>query len=452
MSTIDPGQLRVVKNKSGGVDVTLKSANGHSKQVSSYNDLSDTSVVSKLMSKYGSLLSGDQKDLIKTLSSGGSVSSNPIISQATKPTADAYYPTETSHLDQATGIVTDPGKTATTPTSASTIGKPIIGYNSAGEPIYGGPGTLSNQNSTQPAGTSMIPDQTTNSKPIIGHNAAGEPIYGGEGTLSGSAGQSASTGNTTGNTNATSGSSTNGTGSTTSATSSAVTYDPTLTKYGITQDVWNQMSPTQQAVVSAATGAAQSLANSNASDVTLSKALDAAKNDPNIIAKYADALKLDTQSFSQQLDQLQQATSTDAQKYQTQFENDRRQLAENSAAAGQAYSGLRNRAQEQLGESESGIVSSSRNALKKSVQDLTTAFESKYGSDATTAAKAQFQDPFSSSNVSLSGLSTNGSTDATTLSGNKAGGITGTQPIAKQNDINTLAGQYVTLGQLPQPV
>ncbi len=185
------------------------------------------------------------------------------------------------------------------------------------------------------------------------------------------------------------------------------------------------------------------------SGLTLDEALKAAQNDPNIIAKYSDMLKLDTQSFQNQLSNLQQATSTDAQQKQMQFENDRRQLAENSAAAGQAYSGLRNRAQEQLGTQQSGIVESSRNTLKKSLQDLTTAFEQKYGTGASQAATMQFKDPFSSSGISLSGLKTDGTPNISTLSGQQAGGVTGTVPIQKQNDILNKGLDLFKVGQLP---
>lgn len=203
------------------------------------------------------------------------------------------------------------------------------------------------------------------------------------------------------------------------------------------------------AVIGAIADTAESLTTSG-NAVTLEEALNAAKKDKNIIAKYADALKLDTQSFAQQLDQVQFSASDEARKQQLQFENDRRELAENSAAAGQAYSGLRNRAQQQLGEAESGIVSSSRNALKKNLQDLTTAFETKYGTDATKVAKAQFTDPFASAGVSLSGLKTFNTPTASTLSGQLAGGITGTQPVAKEADILAKGTELYNLGQTPK--
>lgn len=205
----------------------------------------------------------------------------------------------------------------------------------------------------------------------------------------------------------------------------------------------------QLALLGAIADVASNTYSTKNSGLTLDEALKTAQNDPNIIAKYSDMLKLDTQGFQQQLAQLQQATSTTEQQRQTQFENERRQLAESSAATGQAYSGLRNRAQEQLGKQQSGIVESSRSTLKKSLQDLTTAFEQKYGTAASQAATAQFKDPLASSGISLSGLKTDATPNISTLSGEQAGGITGTQSVAQQNDILKRGTDLFNVGQLP---
>lgn len=243
--------------------------------------------------------------------------------------------------------------------------------------------------------------------------------------------------------------STNTNTSTTSTTGQGVKYDPSLVKYGITQDIWTQLSSTQQAVVSVATGAANALYNANASNVTLSQALSSAANDPTITAKYADALKMDTNTFQQNLQQIQQATSTTAQQQQQQFENDRQALAKQQAAAGTAYSGFRQQAQDQLGEQESGIVQSSKSALQQQLNNATSQFEAKYGTSATNPATAIYQDPNASSNRSLSGLYTPSTPTTENLTGTTVGGVTGSNNTAKQQDINNLAGQYVTAGAVP---
>lgn len=234
----------------------------------------------------------------------------------------------------------------------------------------------------------------------------------------------------------------------TSTTNNALAYDPSWAAYGLTSDQWNSLDATQQATVGAALSVAKSNYSSGASSITLQQALAAAATDPNLIAKYADAAKLDTQTFQQNLQQLQQATSTTAQQQQTQFENDRKALAEQQAANGTAYSGFRGEAQKQLGDTESGIVQSSKSALQKSLNDATSAFETKYGTAATTPATATFTDPAASSNISLSGQYSPSGTVANTLTGTVAGGITGTQPIAKQADIDSTASQYVQQGQV----
>lgn len=232
-------------------------------------------------------------------------------------------------------------------------------------------------------------------------------------------------------------------------TPSGIPYDPAWAKYGITQDIWNSMNATQQGMVGASLEAAKGLYGANASNVTLQQALAAAAKDPNIIAKYSDALKMDRQVFAQNIQQIQQSATLASQQQQTQFENERKALAEQSAAAGQAYSGFRGRAQAQLGQQESGIIQSTRSQIQNQLNQATSAFESKYGTSATNPASINFNDPLAGSNVSLSGLDTTGSQSTDALSGQLAGGITGSQPIAQQQDINSLASNYVSLGQMP---
>ena len=124
-------------------------------------------------------------------------------------------------------------------------------------------------------------------------------------------------------------------------------YDPSWSKYGITQDVWNSMNATQRATVGAALAAGSSLYSSTGNKVTLDDALKLAATDPAIVSKYADAATLDTKAFQQNLEQLKTATQTQEQTQQMQFENERKALATSMAAAGQAYSGFRGKAQQQ---------------------------------------------------------------------------------------------------------
>lgn len=116
MTTILPGQLMVRKNKNGGIDITYKDPSGHSKHSTSLNNLSDprnASTLQKYLSQgyKGQKFTPEQLKFITQVSKGKNVSSNPLINQSTQADANAYIPTETSHYDQATGKVTDTGKT-----------------------------------------------------------------------------------------------------------------------------------------------------------------------------------------------------------------------------------------------------------------------------------------------------------------------------------------------------
>jgi hypothetical protein len=231
-----------------------------------------------------------------------------------------------------------------------------------------------------------------------------------------------------------------------------IPYDPSWAQFypALTQDIWNGMNAVQQAQVGLALSTAKNMYSTTGSTVTLDQALKAAASDPSIVSQYADAQKLDVAGFQQSLQQLQTATSTNQKNLQTQFENERRALSEQQAAAGTAYSGFRGRAQEQLAQQEQGIVTSSRAKAQQSLQDLTTQFEQKYGSAATQAATMPFLDPYAASGVSLSGQTTPGSTMPTsTLAGQLTGGITGSQVTGKTQAEQQLASSYVTAGQVP---
>lgn len=198
--------------------------------------------------------------------------------------------------------------------------------------------------------------------------------------------------------------------------------------------------------------AKQQAYENNAQQLTFDQALQQAAQDPNIVSTFADAAKVDKAAFQQGLLQLQQATSVSAQQQQQQFENERKQLAEQHANAGTAYSGFRGQAQQQLGQQEAGIVTSSRAALQKQLDDATRAFEAKYGTGATTPASLQYQNPDLSSNYTLSGLYKPQGTSLNTLQGSTIGSITGSQPVEKQNAINAKAVDIYNLANFTPTV
>jgi peptidoglycan hydrolase-like protein with peptidoglycan-binding domain len=224
----------------------------------------------------------------------------------------------------------------------------------------------------------------------------------------------------------------------------------TLLAYGLTQPQIDQLSATQKSTLGVIADVAKQ-AFGTQSGITFAQALQKAQQDPNIIAKYSDSLKIDKEILSNGLQYAQKASDLQNKTYADQFQADRKQLAEKSASAGQAYSGFRGQAQDSLAKSESGIVESSRAQMKKGLQDLQTSFESKYGSAATTPVSALFTDPMAASNTTISGLFNSQQAIPEQIGPGTIGNITGTQPVQQQNDINNLAYQYTTMGQYTPP-
>lgn len=231
---------------------------------------------------------------------------------------------------------------------------------------------------------------------------------------------------------------------------SGVPYDPSWAARGITQQMWNSMNAQQQATIGAALTAGKAIVQNTGHTVTMSDALAAAAKDPILMAKYSDALGIDKMQLQQTMQQAQTAASTTAQQQQMQFEQERKALAEQAASAGQAYSGFRGKAQENLAKTESGIVTSSRAALQKQVDDATAGFVSKYGTQAPGAATAlTYQNPLAASGVSMSGLLQKPAGTTDVLQGTLPQGITGSEVLSKQADITNLAGQTYSLGATP---
>lgn len=229
-----------------------------------------------------------------------------------------------------------------------------------------------------------------------------------------------------------------------------ITQQSTTPKTTDTQTQTTQQPSTQKALLSAVADVAQSAAATGKPPVTFADALALAAKDPNIVAKYSDMAKLDDLSFTKALDDLRLSSSTEQRNLQTQFQNERRQLASASAASGTAYSGYRQRAQKELAQTESGIVQSKRAELQKNLQDLTTAFESKYGTAATKPATANFIDPMVNSNISISGEQSTTGTGPESLAGQLAGGVTGSIAPEKSADINKSALNSYNAAQFPQ--
>ena len=203
-----------------------------------------------------------------------------------------------------------------------------------------------------------------------------------------------------------------------------VTLEKTQTGYKASPNAPTKLNA-QQALLYTVADVNTNAVTSGKPPISFSEALKLAQNDPTITAKYADEAGLDKQAFEQNLTKLQSDLSVTSEKQQMQFEADKKALAENYAASGAAYSGFRGKAQENLSKSQSGIITSTRSATQKALQDATSSFESKYGTSATKPASVNYINPLTGQTESMT---------APTL-----GGITGSINPAKEQDINQKA-------------
>lgn len=217
------------------------------------------------------------------------------------------------------------------------------------------------------------------------------------------------------------------------------------TKTGITREQFNKLNSVQQATIAALGESTGALYSSGSTGVTLDEALKTAARDPNINAKYADALNLDQTAFASSLTNIQNAVSTESETNRMQFEQDRKALAEAHASTGTAYSGFRQQAQNNLATTESGIITSSRSRAQQQLDQLKQSFAAKYGSAATPGASVNFGN---TPNTTISGLRTS-SENLGTISGNTPS-LVGSSEAAKQSDILTKADSLYSTGQLPK--
>lgn len=225
----------------------------------------------------------------------------------------------------------------------------------------------------------------------------------------------------------------------------------TLEKMGYSskdaQTLLSSMNPMQKALFGAVSDTANTLMSTSSNGITLNDAINAAKNNPQLVAKYADELKLDKGALTDSFNSLRASIADTATQQQQQFQQERQQLAETSASQGQAYSGFRNLAQNQLASRESAVISSTNAQNQAQLNNLLRSFEAKYGSAATSAMALTA--PNTESMTGISGGYQTPAPFGTTYTATPAGGITGTEPIAKEQDVLNLAENYFNVGQVP---
>ena len=112
------------------------------------------------------------------------------------------------------------------------------------------------------------------------------------------------------------------------------------------------------------------------------KALENAKSDPAIVAKYGDELNVAQEDLKRSIDVLKGEYTQETASQQRQFKQQDKDLAEAEAAAGRAMSGFRRQAEDRLKAEQGDIITSTRRALKQNVERLGSGYEQRFGTPA----------------------------------------------------------------------
>lgn len=167
------------------------------------------------------------------------------------------------------------------------------------------------------------------------------------------------------------------------------------------------------------------------SAASLQKAYTAALNDPDIKSKYSDIQQADQANFQNNLQAFQTTTDVDTANQRLAFQKQQKDLAEQAASAGQAYSGFRGQAKKILDTQQSGIVKSSMSQIKQNLQSSLNPLEQYYGSSKLAGL-------FPNQNIQYNNPLTGGTN---TIGYNPVGTLTGTQPGQKKADVNSRQSQ-----------
>lgn len=159
---------------------------------------------------------------------------------------------------------------------------------------------------------------------------------------------------------------------------------------------------------------------------SLQQAYTAALNDPTLKAKYSDIQNSDQANFSNNLQAFQTGLDVDSANQKLSFQKAQKDLADQAAAGGQAYSGFRNQAKQQLDTQQSGIVTSTLSNIKQNLQASGAPLEQYYGT-------SQFNKLFGGEGINYMNPLTN---STQTVDYNPIGGISGTLTPEKSADVN----------------
>jgi hypothetical protein len=170
---------------------------------------------------------------------------------------------------------------------------------------------------------------------------------------------------------------------------------------------------------------------------TFNDAYQKAVNDPIIAAKYADLATTTSKDFANNLQVIATNSMLTGEQQAATMTQEQKDLQEQEAAAGRAYSGFRQQAQGKLDTSQQGIITSTRSKIEQALRESASGVEKLYGSGyaGLSNATTQYRNP-------LTGQVEN-------ISYQPYGGLTGTVEQSKEADI--LARQNEIYNTLKSP-
>lgn len=111
----------------------------------------------------------------------------------------------------------------------------------------------------------------------------------------------------------------------------------------------------------------------------LDKIMQDAQNDPGIADFYKEQLRQGSQLFLQSMADTTGDFSATRLQQERDMARQQQAFKEQEAAAGRAYSGFRQQAQQQLNADQSGVIQSTRRSLQRNLQSQAGAFEQTFG-------------------------------------------------------------------------
>ena len=171
--------------------------------------------------------------------------------------------------------------------------------------------------------------------------------------------------------------------------------------------------------------------NPEFTDADIERVMGEAANNPAINAWYQEQARVGTADFKTAVESLKGDYEANKIFTERQQATEAKNLTEQQAAAGKAYSGFRKQAEEKLKADQSSVIQSSQRQLKQNIQSLGSGYEKTFGTTALTSA----------------GIPT---IDGQTVT--PTGGVAGTQEQSKAADVASrrqdVMGQFVSAGEV----